>query len=935
MANFNSQSTRFDPYISQLPIVEEMSKIGLEKQGKYDQGIQRIQTQIDNVAGMDVMKDVDKQYLQSKMGELGNNLKYVAAGDFSNYQLTNSVGGMVNQIGKDENIQNAVYSTQRIRNEQKVMSAAQKSGKSSPSNDAWFNNQVGGYLNDPSLGTTFSGKYEYAVDTTTPLTDAIKAAHADKLAEDEGVVTGYDKTTGKPIYNQDLIQHKVQEGLSTSKVTAIAREVYSRPDVARQMQIDAWYNYRGYTPQHLVADRVASTNYQKEQIFTQNPSLRTYATLATGDPQLKANKNLQDNYNELKYLDSSLADYSRLALSNPESAKTDSYVKNKLQEAGRNYAWHTDDSETKVSPQFTVNMDRSRLVLSGQEFQEKKRMDDASIRNINSQIGERENKMEIAQKKVTAIGQGNFTPQDPGVNSAQNVKLNSGSFYDKIKRNTDSRTSLFEEITSGLGVEYNGQVYNDLYKRDDVTGQMIMNPKYVGTILGKNLQDAATQQLKSKIDDTGNIHLNGDASKVYADKIKQWYDLGTIIDKQNSVAKNIEAQYTPEFIKIVNDSHLQDNYTVHTPGPGNMLGKLISGRGLVDMRTYNLSKQQMLDIVIYKQGQHMLKGDDAISKQSYQKLQAQFGDNTDNVIKSITDIGESPINISTTNAYNRISAIFHDQIKPEMVQQREKLFADVQRQGMTPELTLTSPDKKVRDNMNNIIQGELESIMKDKSSGDYKTAVGFVEKIKGDPYSQENNVIKIRKDDDTGDWYLRVANLKGSSFNENTPDIKLSPGTVQNLNLQSQLDPKEEIFKNSNIGKILDMNRGYSTTSSTTNNLHSDEAYNSALERTTVGNYTLGFQVQASDLGNTNYIPYLYIQDKTTHSIYKAIPLDRSKLANLSGLDSATKQGLLSQPIECKRTDLIPTIESLRETLSRLPNPDEAMKLLIGNIDKQ
>ena len=71
----------FNPYIQQLP-VETMSQVGMMKQGQYDQGVQKIQTQIDNVAGLDVIRDIDKQYLQSKLSSLGTNLKLVAAGDF-------------------------------------------------------------------------------------------------------------------------------------------------------------------------------------------------------------------------------------------------------------------------------------------------------------------------------------------------------------------------------------------------------------------------------------------------------------------------------------------------------------------------------------------------------------------------------------------------------------------------------------------------------------------------------------------------------------------------------------------------------------------------------------------------------------------------------------------------------------------------------------
>ena len=117
MASYTDSIPQFNPYVQQLP-VEAMVQVGMEKQKRYDEGIQKIQTSIDNIAGLDVATDVDKAYLQSKLNQLGNDLRIVGAGDFSNFQLVNSVNGMTNQIVKDPNVQNAVYSTARLKKEQ-------------------------------------------------------------------------------------------------------------------------------------------------------------------------------------------------------------------------------------------------------------------------------------------------------------------------------------------------------------------------------------------------------------------------------------------------------------------------------------------------------------------------------------------------------------------------------------------------------------------------------------------------------------------------------------------------------------------------------------------------------------------------------------------------------------------------------------------------
>ena len=89
----------FNPYVQQLP-VDTMVKVGMYKQEQYNQGIQKIQTSIDNIAGLDIVRDADRAYLQSRVNELGNNLKFVAAGDFSDFSLVNSVNGMTGQLVK-------------------------------------------------------------------------------------------------------------------------------------------------------------------------------------------------------------------------------------------------------------------------------------------------------------------------------------------------------------------------------------------------------------------------------------------------------------------------------------------------------------------------------------------------------------------------------------------------------------------------------------------------------------------------------------------------------------------------------------------------------------------------------------------------------------------------------------------------------------------
>jgi len=137
MASFTDQISQFNPYIQELP-VEAMAQVGMAKQAQYDQGVRKVQSYIDRVSGLEIAKPQHKQYLESKMNELGNRLKTVAAGDFSNQQLVNSVAGMTGQVAKDPIVQNAVYSTSVIKKGYSEIEAARKAGKSGKDNDDFF-----------------------------------------------------------------------------------------------------------------------------------------------------------------------------------------------------------------------------------------------------------------------------------------------------------------------------------------------------------------------------------------------------------------------------------------------------------------------------------------------------------------------------------------------------------------------------------------------------------------------------------------------------------------------------------------------------------------------------------------------------------------------------------------------------------------------------
>ena len=248
MASYTDTVPKFNPYVKQLP-VEAMVKVGMYKQEKYDDGIQKIQTSIDNIAGLDVIRDVDKAYLQSKLNQLGNDLTTVAAGDFSNFQLVNSVNGMTNQIAKDPNVVNAVSSSKTYRKGFEDMDAANKAGKGAASHDWEYKNQASEWLNNQDVSKTFNGGYKQYSPYQKNAEEVIKGLVKNETGKD--VAFEYDKNGNMIVL--DAITRTRVSGITPERIKS-ALMVGLTPNDFQSMEIDGRYTYAGSSPQQFVSD---------------------------------------------------------------------------------------------------------------------------------------------------------------------------------------------------------------------------------------------------------------------------------------------------------------------------------------------------------------------------------------------------------------------------------------------------------------------------------------------------------------------------------------------------------------------------------------------------------------------------------------------------------------------------------------------------------
>ena len=354
MASFTDIIPKFNPYIQQLP-VEAMVKVGMEKQKRYDEGLQKIQSQIENVAGLDVVRDIDKQYLQSKLGELGNNLKSFAASDFSNFQLVNTVSGMTGQIVKDKNVINAVQSTSWYRKQLAEMEKAISEGKSSVENIYDFNEKANRWLSSKNLDQSFRDRYTPYVDIKKKAMETIKALHPKLKQYDVPFEINPDGSINTKKIADAMKRYKI-EGVDENQI-AQALTAAMTPDDLNQMSISAKYQFRDVSPEQLVERATTIYASQKRDATESLAKLFEQRNLAS-DPNLVKKLDEEIDYYEKLLgkdgvpglLDEKLKENVEMATNNPDAVKTSLYKSGFVKEFANAFGWKNVTETYETNP---------------------------------------------------------------------------------------------------------------------------------------------------------------------------------------------------------------------------------------------------------------------------------------------------------------------------------------------------------------------------------------------------------------------------------------------------------------------------------------------------------------------------------------------------------------------------------------------------------
>ncbi len=332
MASYkDSPNLKFSPYVQTLP-VEAMAKVGMYKQQRYDQGVQKIQQSIDNIAGLDIVRPEDKQYLQSKLNQLGSQLSSVAGGDFSNFALVNSVNGMTNQIAKDPGVINAVSNTARYKKDLATVDKLNSEGKWAPSNQAAFQKDVNKWFQG-GQDAIYRADVSPYVDVTKDATDIIKAL-AKKFTQDDVAVE--QDANGKFVVYNAITRRRV-EGISKERIASALQSGLS-PQAMRQLSIDGMYKYSGTSPDKFISD--INSNYQDrfQELTTKRKELVAALPNVSPSQQTKMNDEIEAIDNSATSLKKEYDSISSgFQMGEVENAQAQYYTMNWLQSTANAY----------------------------------------------------------------------------------------------------------------------------------------------------------------------------------------------------------------------------------------------------------------------------------------------------------------------------------------------------------------------------------------------------------------------------------------------------------------------------------------------------------------------------------------------------------------------------------------------------------------------
>lgn len=699
MASFTSTPTTFNNYIETTPVQAEVA-VGLEKERQFKEGIQKVQGYVDAIAGLDIAKQEDRDYVSNKLNEVKKGITKNLSGDFSDMRITNQIGGAATHIFKDPIVQGATISTANYRKGVSEMDAAVKSGKSSPENEWDFQDNASKWLNDKSVGTSFNGQYTSYVDVMDDFLKTWKEVHPDsKLTQD----AFRQDANGKIVVNEALNEES-REGITPDKVKQVSDLVFSKPQNQRQLDISGRYKYRGILPSHMYQTLQANYAETIDNVNTHLTQLQVkMATDKSVDKEL-VTKQIEQWKNFGSNTLEQFKTYSEALQSNPEGAKALIYKDEQAQKLMNSFSWTKESNQIKNNPLWDAQMDTLKYELDLSKFDWEKQKDMAEI-NLKKLKLESETDVKGIQT-VTVPKNIEETLGNAGSQSFYDIKED---FHQRFRSDMREGVNLIANASKGSG----GNILPP-WKKDANLG-WIPNVDPTGKTGYKNAEEAQSASSKIYADARATWNNGSGSDPLVNDMFNKIDPTLKAIEYYDKIGTDIEDKFKTQlapFMKLLDSKGLPKTIEATYTQEGAF------GIGSKEVTAYKADISDLVQLKIYNEGKKLFGEDSKEAKSAKAVLVKKLGET--NFKDIVRRTGSASLGSGKGNtdpkfkaAYNTISDLAKNSNFIQDAIAREQSFKDAQI-GFNPGQTNFVPKDE---NQAKTIITRVKSLADERSKG--------------------------------------------------------------------------------------------------------------------------------------------------------------------------------------------------------------------------
>lgn len=325
MASFLAPTNNptFNPYIS-TENPELYAQLITQKQMQYEQGVQRIQSYIDNVTGLQVGREQDAAYLQGLSDELRTNIEGLN-NDFSDPNIIRKAEGFFHNTYNDRKLQGMVMSNMYKQDALQQIEKAKQDGTYANQNADVIYEQIDNWQRGNENATLGKQSYTPWFDYNSGLKEHLESVLPDVRIDNQNM---FDKDGNLVAYS--LVKNE-QVVIPKDKLrSAINTYFSSTPQAGVQLSLDARYSTKGMDNTTALADLNNYYNTRLASVDNQIADIDRRIELEVNRPE--AQKVYKDTRAELETVKSNLSKQLATDLesfnADPSSIKRKMYVEN-------------------------------------------------------------------------------------------------------------------------------------------------------------------------------------------------------------------------------------------------------------------------------------------------------------------------------------------------------------------------------------------------------------------------------------------------------------------------------------------------------------------------------------------------------------------------------------------------------------------------------